>query len=438
MSNSPEKADVLILGAGVAGLAAARRLAGPRRVIVVEGRDRIGGRILTHRPANQPLPIDLGPEFVHGRPKETLELLDEAKLVAYDLSFRHFESAAGKPIENNEAWEKVDELLGRLSSVGKADCSFKEFLDRHAADVDEETRQRAISYVEGFNAARYDRISVQSILASNKEEEVIEGHRQHRLVGGYDQLAAALAAGVRAPSRIELNTTVREIRWQRGSVEVHATSPDGPRVYRAKQAVITLPLGVLQLPADAPTGVRFVPELPTRSMIQQQLCMGQVIKLTLECRTAFWEELGDRDLSFIHAINTPITVWWTTHPLRTKRLTGWIGGSRAEGRSCDRASLMRDAIASLSQTFHVPAEQIADEILDVYVHDWEHDPFSRGAYSYVAAGGAAAPGLLAEPIDDTLFFAGEHTHTGLIGTVAGAIKSGYRAADRTLLAGGQL
>ena len=75
MSSSPNDCDILILGAGVAGLAAARKLSPSRHVIVLEGRDRIGGRILTHRPANYPLPIDLGPEFVHGRPKETLELL---------------------------------------------------------------------------------------------------------------------------------------------------------------------------------------------------------------------------------------------------------------------------------------------------------------------------------------------------------------------------
>jgi monoamine oxidase len=192
--------------------------------------------------------------------------------------------------------------------------------------------------------------------------------------------------------------------------------------------VIALPLGVLQQPPDAPAGVRFEPELPTRSLLQDRLCMGQVIKITLQCRTPFWETLGDCDLSFVHAMKAPIPVWWTTHPLRTHRLTGWIGGTRAENHSANRDDVMRDAVASLASIFHVSRRRIASEILEAHLHDWRSDPFSRGAYSYLAVGGADAPATLARPIQQTLYFAGEHTHTGMIGTVAGAIQSGYRAA----------
>jgi len=432
MPNSPEQADVLVLGAGVAGLAAARQLSASQRVIVLEGRDRVGGRILTHRPAGFPLPIDLGPEFIHGRPKETLNLLPKSGLIAYDLSFRHFESLDGKLVEKPNAWDKVDRLLARLHRCGKKDCSFKEFLDRHGKGVDAVTRARAITYIEGFNASRHEKISVQSIIASNEEEERIEGEHQHRLIGGYDQLAGALANSIKAPSKIELNTTVREVHWSKGLVKVIADTPAGPRTIVAKRAVIALPLGVLQAAASAKAGVRFVPELPTRSLLSESLCMGQVIKFTLHCRTAFWEEIGHRDVSFIHAMKQPVSVWWTTHPLRTPLLTGWIGGARAEDRTTDRESVLRDAIASLAAIFNVSKRRIADQVLDVHYHDWRHDPYSLGAYAYIAVNGAAAPKKLSRPINRTLYFAGEHTHTGLIGTVAGAIQTGYRAAAQII------
>ena len=424
--------DILILGAGASGLACARELSKKHQVIVLEGRDRVGGRILTHRPVSYPLPIDLGPEFIHGRPKETLSLLEESGLIAYDLSFRHFEAARGKPKERPEAWDKVEELLEKLSCANAKDCSFKDFLDEHGKSIDAGTRKRAISYIEGFNAADYGRISVQSILKSNEEEEEIEGDRQHRLVGGYDQLIDALARSIKPPSRIEISSVVRSVSWSKNRVTVTADTPAGSRTYRAKKAVIALPLGVLQLPADTKTGVRFEPELPTRKLLRDKLVMGNVIKLVLHCRSAFWEEMSHRDVSFIHAMDAPIPVWWTTHPLRTTLLTGWLGGARAEARPLDRDSILRDAIASLSQIFHVPAKRIAEQIKDVHVHDWKNDPFSHGSYSYVAVGGVRAPAQVAKPINKTLYFAGEHTHTGLIGTVAGAIQSGQRAAKEVL------
>lgn len=424
--------DILILGAGVSGLACARELSKKLNVLVLEGRNRVDGRILTHRSQVYPSPIDLGPEFIHGRPKETLELLEESRLLYYDLSFRHFEATRGKPKERPAAWDKVEALLERLNCVGKRDCSFKDFLTQHAGDIDAGTRKRAISYIEGFNAARYETISVQSILKSNEEEEEIESDRQHRLIGGYDQLAEALARSVTEPSRIELNTVIRKITWSKGRVTVLAQTPAGEKTFHAKKAVVTLPLSVLQQSPDAPTGVRFEPELPTRRLLQDKLAMGNVLKIVLHCRTPFWEEWADRDLSFIHAMDAPIPVWWTTHPLRTTLLTGWVGGSKADVRPADRESLLREAIASLAQIFHVPPKKIAGQIKDLHTHDWKADPFSLGSYSYVAVGGANAPHQLARPIDNTLYFAGEHTHTGLIGTVAGAIQTGYRAAKEIL------
>lgn len=422
-------ADVLILGAGAAGLAAARKLVDTRKVLVLEGRDRIGGRILTHHTPDHPLPIDLGPEFIHGRPPETFGLLEESGLVACDIPFHHYDANETPPREDDAPWDEAEELLAKMSVADGEDESFDDFLRRHP-NTPPSVATRARSYVEGFNAADASRISVRSILESNAEEDAQDGERQHRLIGGYDQLIAALARHVTGDSRIECGVIVRRIRWQRGQVEVTADTDSGPRTFRAGKAIITLPLGVLQQPPGTSTGVRFEPDLPTRNVIQDQLIMGDVKKVTLRCRSAFWEEWVDRDVSFLHKMEAPIPVWWTKLPLRTKLLVGWAGGKQAAEVPGDAAGLRRAAVESLAMLFGKPAATIDAEILSVYSHDWADDPFVRGAYSYVAVGGAEGPDRLATPIEDTLYFAGEHTHRGLIGTVAGALKTGYRAAEQ--------
>lgn len=415
--------DTLILGAGASGLACACELSKHQSVLVLEARDRVGGRMFTQRLSDYPVPIDLGPEFIHGRPKETFDLLEEAGLLAYDLAFKNAEATRGDPRWDESTWEQAFALMQRMGRE-KQDCSFKDFIDRQKS-APRHIRERAISYVEGFNAARHELISVHSLVDSAKEEEKL-GDTQFRLVGGHDQLAAALLRSIHPPSRVELNCVVKAVKWSRRRVEVTADTLGGTRTYRARRAVIALPLGVLQ--ADA---IRFEPELPVRKLIREQLVMGHVIKITLRCRTPFWEA-ADRDLSFLHAMHAPIPVWWTTHPLRTTLLTGWVGGSRAE--ALDKSRLREAAVESLRRIFHLSGRRVADEILAVYTHDWSSDPFSRGAYSYAAVGGARAPHRLARPIAGTLYFAGEHTHTGLMGTVAGALHSGYRAAGQIVRA----
>ncbi len=126
--------------------------------------------------------------------------------------------------------------------------------------------------------------------------------------------------------------------------------------------------------------------------------------------------------------------WWTTLPAREPILTGWAAGSLAEKYvSRGEAFLAEQAMAALARLWRLPSGQIEGQVRHWYTHDWQADPFARGAYSYVAAGGMGATRRLAEPIEDTLFFAGEHTDlVGYTGTVHGAIASAERAA-RALL-----
>src|SRR4051812_33635903 len=117
-------ADVLILGAGAAGLSAARELSKSQRIIVLEARDRVGGRLHTRHHADHPLPIELGPEFVHGHVPETFSLLGEAKLIAYDVLEKHDTMRNGKLVSQAAAWAKAEKIVERLESMGAKDLSF--------------------------------------------------------------------------------------------------------------------------------------------------------------------------------------------------------------------------------------------------------------------------------------------------------------------------
>jgi monoamine oxidase len=195
---------------------------------------------------------------------------------------------------------------------------------------------------------------------------------------------------------------------------------------------VTLPLGVLQVPAGAPGAVRFVPPLDAKRDALQGLLSGPVLKLSLRFRRAFWEELDGgkyEDASFFHSAATVFPTFWTSLPLRAPLLTAWIGGPKAARLSASETpDIVRQALESLSTVFG-ERPQSEFELEAAYLHNWQTDPFARGAYSYIAVGGGDARRMLAAPLEDTVFFAGEATDTeDEAATVTGALQSGERAA----------
>ena len=229
------------------------------------------------------------------------------------------------------------------------------------------------------------------------------------------------------------------MRWSRGAVEVAGEFGGAPFALSAARALITLPLGVLQQPAGVAGAVHFSPELALKRTALEGLASGPIIKLLLRFATSFWETLHDgryRDAGFFHVPDAPFATFWTPAPARAPLLVAWAGGPRAlrlaEGSS--PAQLVRKALASLEKLFGKELDVTA-ELRGYYYHDWQQDPFARGAYSYVTVGASAARAELAQPIEDTLFFAGEATDAEE-GTVTGALQSGVRAAREVLAAAG--
>lgn len=437
--------DIAIVGAGAAGLAAARELsASGLRLCIVEARDRVGGRIYTMHEQDWPLPIELGAEFIHGRPRETWDIIHAARLAAYDVPDDHWHFYDGRLHHARDFWGRIEKVMGKLDKIGTRDVTFDEFTQEHFdRDNDRDAVKLARSYVEGFNAADASRVSAIGLRESEKDEEEIEATKLGRLSNGYDGIARWLADGL-DPSRaqLRLNTVVSEVRWKRSHVELMVRSRFGEALdpIKAKQTIVALPLGVLK--SDQ---VRFDPDLPdNRQRALEHVEMGPVIKVICRFRRALWEHrkvpaaAGDTTLSdvvFLHGSqDLALATWWTMLSMRVPMLVGWAGGPAAAKLSnLDERGLESAAVESLATLLGMTRTEVASEMEACRTWDWQRDPFSRGAYSYVTVGGGDAMKTLAAPIDDTLFFAGEHTHwEGMSGTVAGAIGSGQRAAREVL------
>ncbi len=447
MPSDRRRVDVLILGAGAAGLAAARDLShAGLRVTVIEARPRVGGRILTIHDARAPVPLELGAEFIHGESAETLSLAQAAGLAVLELPDTHELAVAGRFKPMSGFWELADrmnhDLARRLAARGK-DFAVSEYLD--SARVPAARRGLLRDFVQGFYAAHPDRLSAQSLAVETQggdEEDEVRG-KQFRIANGGDALMKWLRDGL-DPDRTEvrLSTVAESVEWKRGAVSVACRGGDRAPLptLSARTAVITLPLAVLKAGV-----VAFDPALPAKQRALAGLETGQVFKIVLRFREAFWEKaefLKERreqsgsigsGLNFVHAHGAEVPTWWTSLPVRSPVLVGYVGAVAAEQLLAeDPPSRLERSLVALSDVLAVPRRELEEQLDAWSSHDWRADPFARGAYSYIAVGGVGAPRALARPVDGTLFFAGEATDGAQIGTVAGAVSSGRRAAREVL------
>jgi monoamine oxidase len=436
MSSSTKSFDVAVIGAGTAGLAAAAELSlRDRSVCLIEARDRVGGRILTRHEPDLCVPLELGAEFVHGRPAATLKWLAERKTPLIDAAQNHWMLRAGKLRPSDDLF---GELKARLVKTRpRHDLPFREFLEGPARRrIPPRLREFALMLVEGYDAADATRVSTLGTIAEWCGDGAADA-ATFRPQGGYASLLGALAGAVDLQhAHVKLSTIVREVHWKRGEVRVVATQHGRTHDIVAHKAIVTLPLGILQLPPQAPNGVRFVPALTVKQKALAGLATGPVSKLLLRFRKPFWEELDDgryADAAFFHAPRAPFPTFWTMLPQRAPVLAAWAAGpAAARLAGVGEAELVRTALDCLATLFRGDKRCLAD-FRGTYLHDWQADPFACGAYSYLVAGGGNAREQLARPLASTLFFAGEAAATGgESGTVAGALESGKRAAEQIL------
>lgn len=431
-------ADIAVIGAGAAGLCAAAELcASDCSVVLVEARDRLGGRIYTRNCPGSPYPIELGAEFIHGTARVTTELHRAAGVIAVETMGARITRHDGDWSRGQEDFHDLERLMQRASALPK-DESVARFLEHSSAGAAPQTIEMVRMMVEGFDAADPEVASVKAI-AEEWDGDSIEG--QARPLGGYAALLSHLAQRLHAANaRLMLGTLVESVEWGGAAVRLQARGAAGALSLTARRAIVTLPVSLLKADAIERGAVRFDPPLRAKQQALRGLNFGPVTKVVLQFRRPFWEQLHQgrlREAGFMHTPAATFPTLWSALPLRLPLLTAWTGGPGAHalaGRG--EGEVISEALMSVAAFLGVTRERVTDEFVAAHWHDWSNDPLSRGAYCYLNVNGQGAPAQLAQPLQDRLYFAGDATNSEQTGTVEAALASGRDAARALLSAMG--
>lgn len=420
--------DVIIIGAGAAGLAAARELHKNKvRFQILEARERVGGRAST---LSKHFPIELGPEFVHGEAKRVNAYLEEQGLSSFEIPDLHhsFERGKLRPIE---IWNPIAETLKKIPKQ-KQDCSLAEGLkktrDAPAKDI-EATR----AYFQGFDAVLIDKVSLKQMLSTQSQVTQPDERRVGRTLEGYQSLFTSIAQPFQ--SKIRFNCIVEKVVWKKGEVRVQLASSglQAGKTLRAKKLLVTVPVGVLKQTAGTKGAIDFLPTLKQKQLALEYLEMGPVVKLGLEFTSDFWSKKFHGPVAMFHARKNYFQTWWTASPMHWPLITAWSGGDPALALSTLAPNEQEKlALEELAPMLKSSVKFLKKNLIKMHHHDWLSDPFARGAYSFVKVGGEKARARLGRPVEQTLYFAGEATSTEQNGTIEGALETGERAAGLIL------
>ena len=422
MSDNDGLVDAVVVGAGAAGLMAARELKrGGKQVLVLEASNRVGGRVITLYDATAGVPVELGAEFIHGDAPETTRLCDEARLATVPVTGKQYRSDHGELSQQGAMWQRMSRLYRYFNSHRKNDRSFQEFLDEKPGGPSLRTeRKLSLAFVQGFLAADPKIVSLKWIgQQGNPTKGAIDSRR---IVNGYAALIDYLKRDV--VGDIRFNVLVERIKWNESGVCIYDQLG---KEYRARAVIVTVPLPMLQ---DA--SIAFDPEIPTLRHAANQLVMGHVERVNVVVKERFWEKKAE-DVSFVQTPTRPLNAWWTRNPLKAPLITGWSGGPPAM-ELAETGDIEAAAISELARAFGTRRSRVESLVDSIHTYDWTRDPNIRGAYCYARIGGAFAARVLARNFGDRIFLAGEATDSGSSGTVEGALVSGKRAASRLLRA----
>jgi monoamine oxidase len=429
--------DVAIVGAGVAGLAALRSLSDAGLpALVLEARDRIGGRIHTIHDDRLPHAIELGAEFIHGSAPELVEMTKEARLTPFVIEGERLRPRDGQVTRLKDFWQAMHKVMRYLPAQGK-DESFADFLERKPGGRSaQQARTLSQQFVEGFHAAEPEKISAKALADGGAPSEDVEEQRLMRIPTGYDGVPHFLARGVE--SQILTETVVESIEWERGSATITARGKNERYSIHARAVIVTIPLGVLLAQAGESGAIDFRPAPPIIEKMRGKLAMGSVQRVVMVFRERWWTDklrslpkgASPENFSFLHGDTPDYPIWWTLYPAHLPAMVGWAGGPPALRLASKPYEEKRDrAISALAKNLHVSRRRVEAQLVELWTHDWDADPYARGAYSYPMVGGSTAAKDFARAVQGTLWFAGEAADAeGRNGTVNGAIGSGRSAA----------
>ena len=425
-NESSSSKSILVIGAGMAGITAARYLQDKgHRVTVLEGRDRIGGRIHTKQFGNTS--IDLGAAWIHGdSPNNPLIAL--AKRYRLSTSPTNWDETwfyePNEGVIEDEDFERIEAKADQLvSSIHRKQAnankneSIEATVEKLLSSMDEpEHIKRGVrwwlsSEIEGVSAANYKDLS----LRHWDEDEAYEGD-DLLITEGYGALANQMSKGL----DIQMNHNVEKVTHTNNGVK--ATGPWGS--IEADQAILTVPLGVLKA-----EGITFSPTLPADKIRSiNRLSMGLLNKIVLTFKKPFWPEEAHRLGLLTESTKERIEYFPVPPGSNSGILIGLTYGDFAKKlEEMTKKQVINKAISQLQQMIPTVSE---DDVIDVHITRWASDPLAKGSYIHIPPNGAMADcESLSKSIDNRLFFAGEATNQMYFGTVHGAYLSGLRAAQ---------
>lgn len=420
--------DIIIIGAGAAGLTAARILSqSGKSVCLLEARDRIGGRIQTIKGEGFSMPVEAGAEFMHGELPLTKALMKESN-VSYQAGVgRTWKIQKNQLSEGDLFHDDWDELMDCLQKLDH-DITIAEFLQKYFDGPNYASLRDAVKrFVQGYDAADVEKASALAL----RDEWSSENIQGFRLKGGYSQLMEFLSDEIREHGGvIKLSSIVTKIKWAREHVEV---TTDKNETFVGHKVLITVPVTILKKQR-----IQFDPPLLHHQKALAHLEVGGVIKFLIEFKDRIWERKDSSVFRQMPGLNflfsdAFVPTWWTQRPSDVPLLTGWLAGPIIHTIQQDDHVLLSEAFKSLAYLFGCTQDQLTNEIRAAKIINWAVDDYAHGAYAYKTLETSSALKTFLLPVDDTLYFAGEAFYDGAeMGTVEAALASGKDAASQIM------
>lgn len=407
------KEHIIIIGAGAAGLMAAKELsAAGYAITILEAQQTAGGRMCTSVQNKFGIPVEPAAEFIHGNLPLTLGLLKEGNISYAPINggMMHFTNDKIKKHDDfDKHWDELMKLIDQLEQ----DMTIDDFLNKYFTEEKyAELRRSVRGFAEGYDLADPSKAAIKPLQKEWSHEE----ETQYRIDGGYIKLTDYLIQKCLENNvTFHYNSFAENIQWKNNEVTVATISK---QTFSASKVIITASAGMLQSGK-----INFTPAIPSYASAINDLGFGSVIKILLQFKEPFWKKKS-KGAGFILSSET-IPTWWTQVHDKGNLLTGWLGGPKVESyKDQSEDEVIRAAIHSLSVIFDLEVSELYKILLHAEVYNWSNNKLALGGYSYNTLTSESAKAILNTPVKNTIYFAGEALYSGHAqGTVEAALQT---------------
>jgi monoamine oxidase len=425
-----ENTEIIIIGAGAAGLAAARLLLNKgKQVIILEASSRIGGRVLTEKLKGFTGPLEMGAEFIHGKAPKTFSLLKK-----YNISYTKVKGAIwkhdGKEFNRQRSFiEDGHQLTKHLRKIEK-DKTVEQFLQQDLKNKKFESLRKDVKqFVEGFDTAD---IHTASVMTLKEEWKSMRHAKQYRVDGGYSGLIVALAGECREKGGLILTRKVVEtIRHSAKGVEIITQNKEK---YTADKVIVTVPVYLLKSGKEKKRSIEFIPRISSeQNQFIKNIGFGHIIKIFLQFNENIWEKNKSgsplRKTGFLIS-DEKVPTWWTRFPQAKGMITGWLAAEEFAHKN--KRVILQTALSSLSIILEIPQTVLLKKLKTWKIIDWSEQIFTGGSYTFETTDSRKLRSESGIMKNGNVYFAGEAFYNDGSGTVEAALGSGEQAAKKIL------